>query len=99
MGSRRSFVYFDVRMECVLRWLNGNSRAKNAALALPALEKCIRDDPEMEVRRDAIMTLTTIVRNHDKPCPLVIIEMLEEKEDEVRWQAGVCAFLFKSFAS
>jgi hypothetical protein len=85
------------RIEAI-RWLNGKSRAKNASLAIPALEKCIRDDQEMEIRRDAIMTLTTVVRNLDKPCPLVIIEMLEDKEDEVRWQAGTCAFLFKSFA-
>jgi len=82
----------------VLRWLNANARAKNAGLALAALEKCIRSDPEMEVRRDAEMTLTTIARHLDKPCPLVLIEMLDDKEDEVRWMAGVDAALFKSFA-
>ena len=52
----------------------------------------------MEVRRDAIGTLMVIARKLDKPCPLVMIEMLEDKEDEVRWTAGVDAGLFKTFA-
>ena len=82
----------------VLRWLNWNAAAKNAGLAIPALEKCIRDDPAMEVRRDAIGTLMVIARKLDKPCPLVLIEMLQDKEDEVRWTAGVDAALFKTFA-
>src|SRR5262249_46749190 len=40
-----------------LKWLNGNRGAGNAGLAVPGLERCVREDPEGEVRRDAVLAL------------------------------------------
>jgi hypothetical protein len=81
-----------------LGWIGVNSCDKHDALAIPALEKCIRDDPKWEVRQRAVSELSRIARRLDKPCPLVILEALHDKEDLVRYQAVECAGLFKTFA-
>lgn len=81
-----------------LRWFNRHAGADHAALALPALERCVRDADEMEVRRDAVLVLALIAKRRDKPCPLSVVEALLDKEDEVRWQAGASTALFQAFA-
>jgi HEAT repeat protein len=82
----------------VLKWLNQHSGAKNAGLAVPALERCIRADPHMPVRREAVLALARIARERKQACPLAIIEAFLDKEDEVRWQASAVMALFKTFA-
>jgi HEAT repeat protein len=79
-------------------WLNSNSREKNAGVAIPALERCIRDDPDREVRRQAVLSLGLIAKHQDRACPLAVVEALLDKEDLVRWQASECAGLFKAYA-
>jgi HEAT repeat protein len=81
-----------------LKWLNAHSRAKNAAGAIPALERCIRNDPDGEVRQKAVLGLALIAKAQDRPCPLAVVEALHDKVDNVRWQAGACTPLFKTFA-
>jgi hypothetical protein len=81
-----------------LKWLNQNARHKNAALAIPALERCVRQDPEPEARREAVLDLGLIAKTLEKPCPVVICEALLDKVDEVRWQAAASAAPFKTFA-
>src|SRR5467141_1834060 len=68
-----------------LKWLNGRSFAKNAGLAIPALERCIRKDPAMECRTEAVLSLALIAKRLDRPCPLAIIETFLDKEDDPRW--------------
>lgn len=80
-----------------LQWINRRCWAKNAELVVPALERCIRDDTEMEVRRDAIQTLAQVVRSQGKPCPLVLVESLLDREDEVRWQVSAYLGIFKTY--
>jgi hypothetical protein len=80
-----------------LRWINGNSRQPSAARAIPALEKCLREDPEAEVRQQALLDLCLIARRLDKPCPQAVIEALHDKEDVVRYQAVACTPWFKTF--
>jgi hypothetical protein len=82
-----------------LKWLNANSRAKNAAGAIPPLERCIRNDPDGEVRQNAVLALALIAEARDRPCPLAVVEALHDKVDNVRWQAAACTPLFKTFAS
>jgi len=80
-----------------LGWLNGNSRAANADKAVPALERCSRDDPEWEVRQKAVLCLGLIARSMDRPCPLAVLEAIHDKEDFVRYQAFERAALFKAY--
>jgi hypothetical protein len=82
----------------ILKWLSRHAWAKSAELAIPVLERTIRTDPVMEVRRDAIATLSTIARQRKKPCPLGLVEGLLDKHEEVRFHAAVYIGLFKSFA-
>jgi hypothetical protein len=80
-----------------LRRINGHSWAKNAELAVPALERCLREDPEKEVRREAVLDLALIAKRQGKPCPLAIFRALLDKGDEVRWQAMACTLLLDAF--
>jgi HEAT repeat protein len=79
-----------------IKWLNLYRTADNARLAIPALERCVRTDPEPEVRREAISVLCLIAWRLKQPCPLPVIEALLDREDEVRWNAAACAGLFKT---
>jgi hypothetical protein len=45
-----------------LRRINGHSWANNAGLAVPALERCLREDPEKEVRREAVLDIALIAK-------------------------------------
>lgn len=81
-----------------LNWLSANARDKHVDAALSALEKCIRDDPEAEVRQRAVNVLGHLALGLKKPCPRIILEALHDTEDFVRYQADVSAGLFKTFA-
>jgi HEAT repeat protein len=81
-----------------LTWLNRNRAAKNADLAIPALERIVREDPDAEVRLQAVPVLALIVNNLKKSCPRVIIEAFLDKDLQVRDQATACTGLFNSFA-
>jgi hypothetical protein len=80
-----------------LRWINANRARKNAALAVPALERCIREDPDGEVRGQAVLDLCLIVKRLAQPCPLVVLEALLDREDMVRYQAEACMPFFKTY--
>src|SRR5262249_30589232 len=52
------------------KWFNGNSSAKNIGLGVSALERCMRKDPDMECRREAVGSLSMIAHRLARPCPL-----------------------------
>jgi hypothetical protein len=79
------------------KWFNGKSFAKNIGLGVPALERCIRKDPDMECRREAVGSLAMIAHHLSRPCPLAVIESFLDKEDEPRWMAMAYLGLFKTF--
>jgi hypothetical protein len=79
------------------KWFNGKSFAKNIDLGVPALERCIRKDPDMECRREAVGSLAMIAKRLGRPCPLAVIESFLDKEDEPRWMAMANLGLFKTF--
>ncbi|MEX0701094.1 MAG: hypothetical protein WD069_03275 [Planctomycetales bacterium] len=94
------------RLEAIA-WLNRHSEAHNAHLAIPALERCIRDDREARVRAYAIESLALIAGAspldgaREKPedsCPVVIIEAMLDEEEMVRQFADVYAGQFASYA-
>src|SRR5436190_689850 len=85
------------RLEAI-HWLNSRSFAKNAGLAIPALEGCIRQDPVMECRREAVLALALIAGKLKQPCPLAIVETFLDPEDEPRWMAMASIGSFKAFA-
>jgi HEAT repeat len=74
-----------------VKWLNAHSGAKNAGPAMPALERSARQEPDREIRGQAVLTLGLIARSLGKPCPLAVVEALLDREEEVRWQAQACA--------
>jgi HEAT repeat protein len=80
----------------VLEWLYRNAKAANAGLAIPALEKAVRADPDDDVRCRAILALGWIAKYLNKPCPLAIIEALLDKDDGVVSYAGI-ASNFRTF--
>jgi HEAT repeat protein len=65
---------------------------------IPALTRCVKEDPEPEVRGRAIMALAGLERRRKRPCPLVLIEAMLDPVDIVRWQAGVQIALFPDIA-
>jgi hypothetical protein len=73
--------------------------ARNAGLAVPALERCIRNDPEGEVRQRAVNALSSLAHRLKRPCPLAVAEALRDPVDLVRWEAAAWAGTFKSFAA
>lgn len=81
-----------------LQWINQKAGAKNAALAVPALERCIRDDPEGEVRQRAVAALSHLANRLGRPCPLAVTQALCDPVDLVRWEAAAWAGTFKGFA-
>ena len=70
----------------ILKWLSRHAWAKSAELAIPVLERTIRTDPVMEVRRETVVVLSAIARERKKPCPLGLIEALLDKDEEVRFR-------------
>jgi hypothetical protein len=81
-----------------LRWLDLRLRGEQAEQATPALTRCVKDDPEPEVRSRAIMALAGLERRRKQPCPLALIEAMLDPIDIVRWQAGVQIALFPDLA-
>jgi hypothetical protein len=81
-----------------LQWLNQKVDEQNAALAAAALERCIREDPEGEVRQRAVAALCHWANRLGRPCPLAVIRALSDSVDEVRWEAAAWAAVFKTFA-
>jgi hypothetical protein len=77
-------------------WLLSNFRARNARLAIPALENSIRQDPDADVRCEVIVALARIAKRLKKPCPLAIVEALLDKDDAVHSYAGI-ADQFRTF--
>jgi hypothetical protein len=80
-----------------LRWINGESHHGNVAVAAAALERCVRDDPAWEVRQAAVNCLAHVAGRNGKPCPLAVFEALHDREDFVRYQAGVSIATFKAY--
>jgi HEAT repeat protein len=62
------------------------------------LGRCIREDPDAGIRADAVGTLARIAEGRREPCPLVIIEAMLDKDEQVSQTAGAQAGRFKTFA-
>ncbi len=84
------------RLDAV-RWLNRHSRADNAVLAIPALERCLRTDSEADVRLSAVESLVNIATNLKKPCPLAVVEAMLDKDETVSQAADALAGSFKQY--
>jgi hypothetical protein len=85
------------RLEAI-KWLCRHAEAKDAHLAISALEQCIRKDPEAKVRENAIEALGLITKERQEPCPLVIVEALLDKDIYVSQMANALAGLFTKYA-
>jgi HEAT repeat protein len=82
-----------------LAWINQRLDSPQLDQAIPALERCLKDDPEPEVRKRTIDTLAGLQLRRKRPCPLALIEAMLSQTDVVRWQAGIWVDKFKEFAS
>lgn len=80
LGSRDE----KVRLQA-LDWVIRNPTG--AAPANPAIERLIREDKVREVRIRALLALSTIALFQEKPCPMLILETIFDKDEEV----GACA--------
>lgn len=78
-------------------WISSNSRIAQAATAIPALERCVRDDPAWEVRQKAVLALGVVAKGLGRPCPLPVLEAIHDPEQFVRYQAFERASQFKDF--
>ncbi len=87
----------DDRLEA-LRWIQNQTSAKNAGLAVAALSKCIREDPEADHRRRAVEALGTIAQTRKEPCPLALVEAVRDKSDDVNSLACAWVGLFDKLA-
>jgi hypothetical protein len=81
-----------------LEWLQKHAAAKNAGLAIPVLERTIRDDPVSEVRDRALLALSTVARKQKLPCPLALVQAIFDQEVSVRQDAAALATQFTTFA-
>lgn len=80
----------------VVQWVRARDTSKHSLVAVPALEKLVRLDPDAKVREEAVVALAHVARHHKRPCPLALVEAIRDKEDLVRWNAGVYVALFKT---
>jgi hypothetical protein len=81
-----------------LRWIDLRLRSDQVDPVIPALSRCVKDDPEPEVRSRAIAVLARMERQGKRPCPVALIEAMLDKTDIVRWEAGVQVGLFPDLA-
>jgi hypothetical protein len=63
-----------------LQWLQMHAAAKNATLAIPALERTVRDDPVRKVREKAVLALFHFARKQKLPHPLTLVEAIFDLE-------------------
>lgn len=81
-----------------LAWLSRRADSERTDAAIPALERCVRNDPEPDVRRRAIATWARLELRRKRPCPAGLVEAMLSPTDEVRWEAGVWVGQFREFA-
>ncbi len=81
-----------------LGWIHRQTRSKHAELAMPALERCIRSDPDADVRRQAVANLGSIALHLKQACPLAIVEAMLDKDEVVSQEADAWAGLCKTYA-
>jgi HEAT repeat protein len=79
------------------RWLGRHAKAKNAHLAVPALERCIRTDPAADVRDAAVLGLAKMAKDRDEFCPRAVVEAMLDKDVYVSQTANIVAAWFKTF--
>jgi hypothetical protein len=80
-----------------LQWLQKHAAAKEAEVAIPVLERTIRDDPDTKVRDEAVMTLYRIARAPKRPCPLAVVQAIFDPDVFVRQTAGALATQCSAF--
>jgi hypothetical protein len=80
-------------------WLIKRCARPAAPSAIPALERCIRQDPDEDVRFKAVEALAMIAyQPKHKVCPVAVVEAFLDKDAEVRSIAQGCAGMFREFA-
>jgi len=82
-----------------LKWIENHLKREEAARAVPALERCLKKDPDADVRGQAVQHLAMIAFYRKQPCPLVVVETMLDPDAGVRNLAGSCAWMFKTFSS
>ncbi len=80
-----------------VRWLDKHCREPEAVRAVPALERCLKNDPDAEVRGAAVQSLAMIAHHRKQSCPLAVVEALLDRDADVRNLAAGSAGLFKAF--
>lgn len=87
-----------VRFEAV-RWLNAHYSDDAAGKpVIRALEQAASDEPDVEIRGRAIVTLGLMAHHQKLPCPLVLLRAMSDKDEEVRSHAGSVVALFTQYA-
>jgi hypothetical protein len=80
-----------------LEWLQKHAAAKNIALAIPGLERAIREDPVTKVREKAVLALFQVAKKQKLPCPLALVQAIFDSEISVRQDAAALSTQLKSF--
>src|ERR1700681_875031 len=82
-----------------LQWLRRRAAAKHTGLAIPALERTIRDDPVSKVREEAVLALYQLAEKQKQPCPLVLLQAILDEDEFVHQTARGVSGQFAAFAS
>ena len=85
------------RLESV-KWLIARADSIHASLAVPALERCLKTDPDADVRGQAVQCRAMIAAKRNESCPLSVVESMLDKDESVSQLASTCGELFKTFA-
>jgi len=82
-----------------LKWIEQHVKREEAERAVAALERCLKKDPDADVRSQAVQHLAVIALHRKEPCPLAVVETMLDPDAGVRNLAGSCAWMFKTFSS
>ena len=85
------------RLEAI-KWLTARAESIHASLAVPGLERCLKTDPDAEVRGQAVQCRAMIAAKRNESCPLSVVEAMLDKDESVSQLAATCGELFKTFS-
>ncbi|MBV9125013.1 MAG: hypothetical protein JO112_16790, partial [Planctomycetes bacterium] len=88
----------EIRLEA-LDWMLHSGYRPKSDQALRAVEHCVKQDPDPEVRAKAVEVLgMTAYQHQPRVCPLAVLEALLDPDADVRNIAMGCSGMYREFA-
>ena len=80
-----------------VRWFEKHLKDEAVRQAVPALERSVKEDPDVDVRYWAVQCVAVIAYHRKEPCPLTVVEAMLDRDLQVRIIASAVAGLFNKF--